>query len=300
MGTEYHKPVLLRESIEELITDEDGVYVDVTFGGGGHSSVILDKLSAKGRLMVFDQDGDATRNHFDDQRLIFVKSNFRFLYRFWRYYDLPPVSGVLADLGVSSYQLDTEERGFSYRFEADLDMRMNEASTLTAQYIVNNYDAKELQNIFSSYGEIKNSRKLAKVITEKRQLSSIRSTHQLNQILDNLIVGDKAKYFAQVYQALRMEVNDELGSLKEMLGSAIDILKKDGKLVVISYHSIEDRVAKCFMKTGNEKGKREHDEYGRDLSPIKMKGKIIIPTPEEVEENPRSRSAKMRVGVKQK
>jgi len=295
----YHNPVLLKESIDSLVWDADGFYIDVTYGGGGHSKEILNRLSAKGRLMVFDQDGEAESNVVNDDRIIFVKANFRYLYRFWRWMEVDKVHGVLADLGVSSHQFDADYRGFSYRFDAELDMRMNEASSKTAQWILKEYGFKDLQDMFSEYGEIRNAKQLAKAIIDFRDSGrELQTTHDLNLVLENVVFGDRMKYFSQVYQALRIEVNDEMGALREVLQDSLRILKSGGKLVVISYHSLEDRLVKRFMKAGNVEGKLKKDEYGRSLSEIKMEKKIILPSEEEQEINVRSRSAKMRIGTK--
>ena len=296
---EYHVPVLLKESVDALVIDKDGIYVDVTFGGGGHSREILNRLSAKGRLIVFDQDGEAEENRLEDERLIFVKSNFRHLYRYWRWLDVPKVSGILADLGVSSHQFDVDYRGFSYRFEADLDMRMNENSELTAALILNKYEEGDLVSVFSEYGEVRNSKKLARVICElRKQQGGIQTTQDLNQILASVMIGERSKYFSQVYQALRIEVNDEMGSLKEMFEGALRILDSKSRLVVISYHSLEDRIAKRFIRSGSVDGVIPKDDYGRSLAEMKNIGKMILPNEEEQRINSRSRSAKLRVGEK--
>lgn len=296
---EYHVPVLLKESVDALVIDKDGIYVDVTFGGGGHSREILNRLSAKGRLIVFDQDGEAEENRLEDERLIFIKSNFRHLYRYWRWLDVPKVSGIIADLGVSSHQFDVDYRGFSYRFEADLDMRMNENSELTAALILNKYEEGDLVSVFSEYGEVRNSKKLARVICElRKQQGGIQTTQDLNQILASVMIGERSKYFSQVYQALRIEVNDEMGSLKEMFEGALRILDKKSRLVVISYHSLEDRIAKRFIRSGSVDGVIPKDDYGRSLAEMKNIGKMILPNEEEQRINTRSRSAKLRVGEK--
>ena len=296
---EYHVPVLLKESVDALVIDKDGIYVDVTFGGGGHSREILNRLSAKGRLIVFDQDGEAEENRLEDERLIFIKSNFRHLYRYWRWLDVPKVSGILTDLGVSSHQFDVDYRGFSYRFEADLDMRMNENSELTAALILNKYEEGDLVSVFSEYGEVRNSKKLARVICElRKQQGGIQTTQDLNQILASVMIGERSKYFSQVYQALRIEVNDEMGSLKEMFEGALRILDKKSRLVVISYHSLEDRIAKRFIRSGSVDGVIPKDDYGRSLAEMKNIGKMILPNEEEQRINSRSRSAKLRVGEK--
>ena len=297
--SDYHQPVLLKETIESLVIKSNGIYVDVTYGGGGHSKEILKKLDANGRLIVFDQDGEAEGNIIEDERMTFVKSNFRHLYRFWKWISIDQVDGVFADLGVSSHQFDADYRGFSYRFDAELDMRMNESMKLSARDILATYSIDELQSIFSRYGEIRNSKSLARAIVENRNKGLyIISTKELNKILDRLKIGNYNKYFAQVYQALRMEVNDEMLSLKEMLTSSLRILKPAGRLVVISYHSLEDRMVKRFVKSGNADGTVVRDEFGQSLAQMKVGSKLIEPSDEEQRINARSRSAKMRIGIK--
>jgi len=294
--SDYHVSVLLKESVEKLITDKEGVYVDVTYGGGGHAREILNNLGPKGVLIVFDQDGEAAANGIDDSRIVFVKSNFRYLYRYWKWLGFPKVDGVLADLGVSSHQFDADYRGFSYRFDAALDMRMNEESLQTAEDILLTYTQEDLQVMFSKYGEIQNSKTLARVIVEKRRMvNAFASTKMLNRVLEDLKVGDRNKYLAQVYQALRIEVNDEFNALGDMLEDTVKVMKVGGKLVVLSYHSLEDRIVKRFMKSGSLDGKVRKDDFGRSLSKIKMLGKIVIPDQNEQEINSRSKSAKMRV-----
>jgi len=297
--SEYHEPVLLKESIDNLIGDINGIYVDVTFGGGGHSKEILNRLGPNAKLIVFDQDNEAKANVMKDDRLIFVDSNFRHLYRYWKWLNLQKVDGILADLGVSSHQFDAGYRGFSYRFDADLDMRMNEDAPKTAALVLATYDAKELQDVFSKYGEVRNAKSLAREIESSRKNGRMLSTSsELNALLDDMYVGDRMKYFSQVYQALRIEVNDEMGALARMLEGGLRVMKVDARFVIISYHSLEDRMVKKFLKTGNVEGRLEKDEYGRSLSEIKIEKKMILPTDEEQGLNVRSRSAKMRVGVK--
>ncbi len=296
--SDYHIPVLLHESIDKLVINPNGVYVDVTFGGGGHSQEILNRLSAKGRLMVFDQDGEAGHNSIQDDRLIFIPANFRFLYRYWKWTQLDKVDGILADLGVSSHQFDVDYRGFSYRYSSELDMRMNQHSSLTAQDVLAYYSHEELTHIFSRYGEVRNSKKLARVIIENREAREIVSTSQLNEILQSIIVGDRNKYMAQVYQALRIEVNNEIQCLEELLMDSLRVMKVEARFVVISYHSLEDRLVKRFFKSGKLDGQIPKDDYGHSISLMKQIGKLIIPTIEEQERNPRSKSAKMRVGEK--
>ncbi len=296
--SDFHIPVLLRESVDQLVTNKDGVYVDVTFGGGGHSREILSRLSAKGRLIVFDQDGEAKENRIEDERVTFVASNFRYLYRYWKWLSIGDVDGVLADLGVSSHQFDADYRGFSFRYDAELDMRMNENSNLTAAIVLARYSQKQLQEIFSKYGEVRNSKKLSFRIVDQREVMQVATTSQLNHILEELMVGERNKYFAQVYQALRIEVNQEMESLEEMLMGVKRVLKAKGRFVGISYHSLEDRMVKRFLKSGFVDGKIPKDDYGRSLAEMKMLGKIILPSEEEQNRNSRSKSAKMRVGEK--
>jgi 16S rRNA (cytosine1402-N4)-methyltransferase len=297
--SDYHVPVLLKSSIDYLVTDPDGIYVDLTFGGGGHSREILSRLTSKGRLIVFDQDEDAKENLPDDARITFVQSNFKYLYRFWKWMDIPKASGILADLGVSSYQFDEEDRGFSYRFDNELDMRMNRQSELTAAAILNMYDAQSLQAVFSEYGELRNARTLAREILAYREKGAeIDSSRVLNRILDKVRIGDRFKYYAQVYQSLRIEVNDEMNALKQMLMDSEKVLALGGRLVLISYHSLEDRLVKKFLKSGNFKGHIEKDEYGKSLVPFKAVKKLVLPDESEVKINSRARSAKMRIAEK--
>ena len=303
---EYHKAVLLQESVDALVGSErDGVYVDVTFGGGGHSREILKNLSSKGRLIAFDRDEDALQNKPDDERLVLIHHNFRFVENFvkaelqdWND-GRTGVNGVLADLGVSSHQFDTAERGFSFRFEAPLDMRMNRESGKTAQDIVNGYEPEALEQIFRLYGEVENSRKAARLIEQARKEREIVTTTDLNRTLESItpaVAGHK--YLAKVYQALRIEVNDEMQSLEKMLDGAAAILATGGRLVIITYHSLEDRMVKNFFKSGNIAGEVEKDLYGRSKAPLKPLGKMVCPTEVEIGQNTRARSAKMRVAVK--
>ena len=294
----YHIPVLLQESIDELVKDIDGVYVDVTFGGGGHSQAILDRLSAKGRLMVFDQDGEAKENRMQDERLIFAPANFRFLYRYWKWSGLNKVDGILADLGVSSHQFDVDYRGFSYRYDAELDMRMNNEASLTAAKILSTYSRESLQSIFSRYGEIRNSKKLASAVVDRRDTMELLTTFQFNALLEGVIVGERNKYLALAYQALRIEVNQEMESLEEMLTASLKILKTNARFVAISYHSLEDRLIKRFLRSGKISGQVPKDDFGRSIAEMKQLGKLRLPTEEEQKLNPRSRSAKMRIGEK--
>ncbi len=299
---EYHVPVLLHESLEGMDIHPDGVYVDVTFGGGGHSREILRRLGDEGRLYGFDQDADAEQNIPDDERFVFVRSNFRYLYNFMRYYDeVGEVDALLADLGVSSHHFDDRERGFSFRFEGSLDMRMNTRAGQTAADVLNNYTEEQLADVFYLYGELKNARRLAAAVVAYRTgKKPILTSGDLLEIVTPFIGRDKEKKFlAQVFQALRIEVNDEMRALREMLSASLRVLKPGGRLVVITYHSLEDRLVKNFLKTGNFEGKVEQDFFGNVRSPFKLlSGKVITPSKEEIERNPRSRSAKLRIAEK--
>ena len=295
----YHKAVLLKESIEGLEINSDGTYVDITFGGGEHSKEILKKLN-NGRLIAFDQDKDALQNLIDDKRFTFVEQNFIFLKNFLKLNNAIPVDGILADLGVSSHQIDTSERGFSIRFNAELDMRMDKSKDLTAKEIINNYSEEQLKNIFYSYGEINNGARLANTIVEKRKIENIKTIKQFKEAISSCVPNDKEnKYLAKVFQALRIEVNDELNVLKEMLNQTVDVMKKGGRLVVISYHSLEDRLVKNFLKSGNFEGIIEKDFYGNPKVPYKLiNRKVIVPNEKEIMNNSRSRSAKLRIAEK--
>ena len=294
----YHVPVLLQESLEGMNITPEGPYVDVTFGGGGHSREILRRLGAEGHLYGFDQDADAEQNIPADSRFTFVRSNFRYLYNFMRYHQVAgEVDGLLADLGVSSHHFDDQERGFSFRFDGDLDMRMNTRAGKTAADIVNTYTEEALADVFYLYGELKISRKLAAVIAKSRAVKKITTIGELLEVVKPFIGKDKEKKFlAQVFQALRIEVNDEMRALKEMLQGTLKVLKPEGRLVVITYHSLEDRLVKNFLKTGNFEGKAEKDFFGNVNSPFRLVNtKLIVPTDAEIERNPRSRSAKLRI-----
>lgn len=299
-ATTYHIPVLLKPSVDGLNIRPDGVYVDVTFGGGGHSREILSRLGENGRLLSFDQDEDAERNIVADPRFTFVRSNFRYLHNFLRYYDVEQVDGILADLGVSSHHFDDSERGFSFRFEGKLDMRMNKRAGMTASDVVNTYDEERLADLFYLYGELKNSRKLAAALVNARGMQKIETIGHFLDVIKPLFGRERErKELAKVFQALRIEVNQEMEALKEMLQVAIQALRPGGRLVVITYHSLEDRMVKNIMKTGNISGKMEQDFYGRIQAPLKVvNNKVIVPTEEEVERNPRSRSAKLRIAEK--
>ena len=295
----YHQPILLDESVEALAIQPAGVYVDATFGGGGHAVAILNKLGDKGRLIGFDQDEDAVQNALDDSRFSFIHHNFRFLKRFLKLHGIEQVDGILADLGVSSHQLDEASRGFSYRFDALLDMRMDKGGEVSAADIVNTYSAAALQHILGAYGEVRNAKTLALKIVEERKTRSIQTIHDLLAIVEPLARGQKLRYLSQVFQALRMEVNDEMGALSDFLEQAIETLKPGGRLCVITYHSIEDRMVKNFLKAGNANGEVKSDFYGNIFRPFKMISKSgVAPSPEEIRRNPRARSAKLRVGEK--
>lgn len=295
----YHIPVLLEESIDGMNLQPKGIYVDVTFGGGGHSKEILHRGDSSIRLFSFDQDEDAERNIVNDDRFTFIRSNFRYLYNFLRYHGIEQVDGILADLGVSSHHFDDSERGFSFRFDGNLDMRMNKRSGKTAADIVNTYDEERLADIFYLYGELKNSRKLASTIVKARNRKAIVSIGDFLEIVKPLFGREREKKeLAKVFQALRIEVNQEMEALKEMLLSAIEVLKPGGRLVVITYHSLEDRMVKNIMKTGNIEGKTIQDFYGNPQTPFKLINKVIIASDEEVKRNPRSRSAKLRIAEK--
>ncbi|WP_455531661.1 16S rRNA (cytosine(1402)-N(4))-methyltransferase RsmH [Segatella salivae] len=307
----YHVPVLLKESVDGLNIQSGGVYVDVTFGGGGHSSEILSRLDEQAHLYSFDQDADAEQNvmrsevgaerrFVDDSRFTFVRSNFRYLKNWMRYYGVERINGLLADLGVSSHHFDDESRGFSFRFDAQLDMRMNKRAGKTAADIVNDYDEEALANLFYLYGEIKQSRRLAAAIVKARSQQRIVTTQDLLGILEPIFKREREKKdLAKVFQALRIEVNHEMDALKEMLKSATELLKPGGRLSVITYHSLEDRIVKNIMKTGNVEGKRIQDFYGRIETPFTLiNNKVIVPSENEQQENPRSRSAKLRIAEK--
>lgn len=307
----YHVPVLLKESVDGLNIQSGGVYVDVTFGGGGHSSEILSRLDEQAHLYSFDQDADAEQNvmrsevgaerrFVDDSRFTFVRSNFRYLKNWMRYYGVESIDGLLADLGVSSHHFDDESRGFSFRFDAQLDMRMNKRAGKTAADIVNDYDEEALANLFYLYGEIKQSRRLAAAVVKARSQQRIATTQDLLGILEPIFKREREKKdLAKVFQALRIEVNHEMDALKEMLKSATELLKPGGRLSVITYHSLEDRIVKNIMKTGNVEGKRIQDFYGRIETPfILINNKVIVPSENEQQENPRSRSAKLRIAEK--
>ncbi len=296
----YHVPVLLNESIEGMNIQPEGIYVDVTFGGGGHSKEILRQGDETIRLFSFDQDEDAEKNIVNDSRFTFVRSNFRYLYNFLRYHNVEGVDAILADLGVSSHHFDDSERGFSFRFDGKLDMRMNKRAGMTAADVVNNYDEERLANIFYLYGELKNSRKLASAIAKARSNKQIVTIGDFLEIVKPMFGREREKKeLAKVFQALRIEVNQEMEALKEMLYAATEALKPGGRLVVITYHSLEDRMVKNIMKTGNIEGKAEQDFFGNVQTPFRIvNNKVIVASDEEVARNPRSRSAKLRIAEK--
>jgi len=298
--TAYHTPALLHECIDGLNINPDGVYVDVTFGGGGHSKEILKKLGKKGRLIAFDQDEDARANIIDDERFLFVHSNFRYIKNYLRYYKIDKVDGVLADLGISSFHIDAESRGFSFKADANLDMRMNTDMKKTAADLLNEYQELELINMFRHYGEIKNAGRLAKSIVAARKEKKLLSISSFIEAIHNEIPKKQEnKYLAKVFQAIRIELNDEIGALKDFLNATGDIVDKNGRLVIISYHSLEDRFVKNYIRSGNCKGTIEKDIYGNYKTPFKqVNRKIITPAQAEIEQNPRSRSAKLRVAEK--
>lgn len=296
---EYHNPVLLQLSVDNMVTDSCGTYVDVTYGGGGHSREILRRLTS-GRLVAFDQDSDAQANLVEDERFTFVPSNFKNLTRFLKYHQAYPVDGILADLGVSSHQFDTPERGFSYREDGQLDMRMNTNTGKSAQDIVNQYDEQALSQVFYRYGELSDGRALARRIVKARQERPITTTQELVEVLKpSLPRGRENKSLSRIFQALRIEVNQEMEALEAFLSQTVDALKVGGRLVVISYHSLEDRLVKNFMKSGNFEGKVEKDFYGNPLCPFTLvTRKPIVPDEQEIEENSRARSAKLRIAEK--
>ncbi len=298
--TEYHNPVMLQECIQGLNIKPDGIYVDVTFGGGGHSREILKHLGPKGRLLAFDQDADAQKNLPKDDRLTFIDQNFRYLKNNCRLQGAIPADGILADLGVSSHQFDQPERGFSIRFDADLDMRMDQGSSLTAKQIVNTYSEEKLHRIFGIYGEIKNAKTLAQTLVTQRLNKPIDTVDELKKAISKLIPkGKENKYLAQVFQALRIEVNQELEALKEFLEQTVDVLKTQGRLVVMSYHSLEDRLVKNFIAKGKFQGEVEKDFFGNQIKPLEsITRKAIVASEEEIKLNNRARSAKLRIAVK--
>jgi len=296
MGQMYHNPVLLQESIDGLDIKEKGIYVDVTFGGGGHSIEILKRLGTEGKLLAFDQDEDALDNTIDDGRFTLINENFRFIKQFLKFYGIRKVDGILADFGVSSHQFDTAERGFSTRFEADLDMRMSKRNILSAYEVVNKYSYDDLRKVLFQYGDLRSANAMAKTIIEQREQASVKTTEQLKEVLQQFLPkGREHKVLAQIYQAIRIEVNQEIAVIEEFLLQTPDLLDDRGRLSVISYHSLEDRLVKRFIRAGQFEGEPEKDFYGNIDVPFKKVGSLIIPSKEEVSKNNRARSAKLRI-----
>ncbi|MBP6557819.1 MAG: 16S rRNA (cytosine(1402)-N(4))-methyltransferase RsmH [Flavobacterium sp.] len=299
MEMEYHNPVLLKETVDGLNIKPDGIYVDVTFGGGGHSKEILSRLGPNGRLFGFDQDEDALANALPDERFTLIHENFRYIKRFLRFHGVKSVDGILADLGVSSHQFDVPERGFSTRFDADLDMRMSKRNELDAHKVINEYDDANLKRVFLDYGELKAAPAIARTIVEAREYKTINTTDELKMVLAKFLPDQfKNKILAQIYQAIRIEVNQEMEVLKEFLEQSLEILKPEGRLSVISYHSLEDRLVKRFMKNGLFEGEPERDFFGNFSVPFKLVGKLIVPDDAEIKINNRARSAKLRIAEK--
>lgn len=296
---DYHNPVLLHETVDGLNIKEDGVYVDVTFGGGGHSKEILKRLGPNGRLLAFDQDQDALENTIDDPRFTLIPENFRYIKRFLRFHGLKQVDGILGDFGVSSHQFDVAERGFSTRFESTLDMRMNQSDSLSAYHVVNDYSEEELRQVLWQYGELRNAPKIAETIVAERSVKKIKTSEHLKEVLAPFLPQHKAhKILAQIYQAIRIEVNQEIEVLKEFLLQTENLLPSGGRISLISYHSLEDRLVKRFIRNGLFEGEPEKDMYGNFEVPFKKVGGLIIPSKEEIKINNRARSAKLRIGVK--
>jgi 16S rRNA (cytosine1402-N4)-methyltransferase len=296
---EYHNAVLLKETVDGLDIQPNGVYVDVTFGGGGHSREILSRLGSKGKLFAFDQDKDALANTIEDDRFVLINENFRYVKRFLRFYGVKEVDGILADFGVSSHQFDVAERGFSTRFEADLDMRMNRDSKLSAFEVINNYDEEQLRAVLFQYGELRNAPAMARVIVDERKNAEIKTSEQLKAVLKQFLNHQREnKVLAQIYQAIRIEVNQEIEALKELLLQTPEVLKKGGRLSFISYHSLEDRLVKRFIRNGLFEGEPERDVFGNFEVPLKKVGGLIVPSHSEIKMNNRARSAKLRIAKK--
>lgn len=299
MGTMYHNPVLLQESVKGLAIKEDGVYVDVTFGGGGHSKEILKHLGANGKLFAFDQDEDALDNVIDDERFVLINENFRYIKQFLKFYGIRKADGILADFGVSSHQFDKAERGFSTRFDADLDMRMSRRNTISAHEVVNDYVYDDLRRVLFQYGDLRNANAMAKTILAQREAAPIRTTDRLKEVLSQFLPkGREHKILAQIYQAIRIEVNQEIQVIKEFLEQTPDLLDEGGRLSIISYHSLEDRLVKRFIRAGQFEGEPEKDFYGNIDVPFKKVGPLVVPSREEIKKNNRARSAKLRIAAR--
>jgi len=299
MIMEYHNPVLLKEAVDGLSIKEDGVYVDVTFGGGGHSKEILKRIGVNGKLFAFDQDQDALINTIEDSRFTLINENFRYVKRFLRFYGIKKVDGILADFGVSSHQFDVAERGFSTRFEAKLDMRMNQQNDISAFNVINEYDEEQLRQVFWQYGELRSAPAMARLIVEHRKNQVIKTSEQLKQVLKKFLPPRyENKVLAQIYQAIRIEVNQEIAALKEFLLQTPELLSKGGRLSLISYHSLEDRLVKRFIRNGLFEGEPERDVFGNFEVPLKKEGSLIVPSIEEIKLNNRARSAKLRIAEK--
>lgn len=295
-GEMYHNPVLLKESVDGLAIKENGVYVDVTFGGGGHSKEILKRLGEKGKLFAFDQDEDAQSNRLDDERFVLIGENFRYITQFLKFYGIRKVDGILADFGVSSHQFDEAVRGFSTRFDAELDMRMSKRNSLSANEVINRYSYDDLRKVFFVYGDLRNANAIANTIISAREINPIRTTEELKEVLKKFLPEHKKhKILAQIYQAIRIEVNQEIAVIKEFLEQVPELLKKGGRLSVISYHSLEDRLVKRFIRSGQFEGEPEKDFYGNIDVPLKKAGQLIVPSKEEIAINSRARSAKLRI-----
>jgi len=295
---EYHNPVLLKESVDGLNIKPDGVYVDVTFGGGGHSREILGRLNENGKLFAFDQDEDAQRNAIDDPRFTLIPQNFRFIKRYLRFYGIKKVDGILADLGVSSHQFDEAGRGFSTRFDADLDMRMNQSGALSAFEVINKYDEEKLANVLFNYSELRNAKDIARRIVEKRSEEKIKTSFQLKEVLAAFVPkSQEHKVLAQIFQGIRIEVNQEIEALKEFLLQVPELLNEKGRLSVLSYHSLEDRLVKRFIRSGLFEGEPVKDYYGNATVPLKKVGQMVIPSFQEIKKNSRARSAKLRIAT---
>ena len=299
MTMEYHNPVLLNETVEGLNIKPDGIYVDVTFGGGGHSKEILKRLGSEGKLFAFDQDKDALLNAINDDRFTLINENFRYVKRFLRFYGVKQVDGILADFGVSSHQFDVPDRGFSTRFDAELDMRMNQDDQLSAYHVINDYEEDRIRQVLSQYGELRQAPAMARVIVESRRDAEIKTSQQLKSVLNRFLNHRKEnKVLAQIYQAIRIEVNQEIEALKEFLEQTKDLVVKGGRLSLISYHSLEDRLVKRFIRNGLFEGEPERDVFGNFEVPFKKVGGLIVPTAEEIAQNNRARSAKLRIAEK--